>query len=117
LLKGEALTESAPVAKETEPFGRQGSIGGLGMNQMLATKAFEAQPGAWLPESYAFPEGYVLAKAVTVTPPADEEWAAEKDLWLTTLNQRAEEQTMQAFVADLRAKADVRIANPALLDN
>ncbi len=86
-------------------------------NQLLVAKAFEAQPETWLPEAYAFPEGYVLAKAGKVTPPTDEEWAAEKELWLNSLNQRAEEQTMQAFVADLRAKADVRITNPGALEN
>jgi peptidyl-prolyl cis-trans isomerase D len=115
LLKGETPADAAPV--ESEPFGRQGTISGLGMNQMLAVKAFETELGTWLPESYAFPQGYVLAKAVKVTPPSDEEWAAEKDLWLSSLNQRAQEQTLQAFIADLRAKADVSIPNPALLDN
>jgi peptidyl-prolyl cis-trans isomerase D len=115
LLKGESLADAAPV--ESEPFGRQGTISGLGMNQMLAVKAFETELGTWLPESYAFPQGYVLAKAVKVTPPSDEEWAAEKDLWLSSLNQRAQEQTLQAFIADLRAKANVSIPNPALLDN
>lgn len=115
LLKGESLADA--TLKETEPFGRQGSIAGLGMNQLLANKAFETEAGSWLPEAYAFPEGYVLARADKVTPPAEEEWAAEKELWLTSLNERAEEQTVQAFVADLRAKADVRIANPALLEN
>lgn len=115
LLKGETPAGAEPV--ESEPFGRQGAIGDLGMNQMLAATAFETEPGAWLPESYAFPRGYVLARTVTVTPPTEEEWAAEKDLWLSSLNQRAQEQTLQAFIADLRAKADVRIPNPALLDN
>lgn len=115
LLKGETPADAAPV--ESEPFGRQGTISGLGMNQMLAVKAFETELGTWLPESYAFPQGYVLAQAVKVTPPSDEEWAAEKDLWLSSLNQRAQEQTLQAFIADMRAKADVNIPNPALLDN
>ncbi|MDY0228279.1 MAG: SurA N-terminal domain-containing protein [Desulfomicrobium apsheronum] len=115
LLKGEALANA--ILKETEPFGRQGAIGGLGMNQLLAAKAFEVQPDTWLPEAYAFPEGYALVKAGKITPPTDEQWAAEKELWLSTLNQRAEEQTIQAFVADLRAKADVRITNPAALEN
>jgi len=115
LLKGESL--AGATLKETEPFGRQGTISGLGMNQLLATKAFETESGSWLPEAYAFAEGYVLAKAVKITPPADENWAAEKELWLTSLNERAEEQTVQAFVADLRAKADVRITNPTLLEN
>jgi peptidyl-prolyl cis-trans isomerase D len=115
LLKGETPAGMAPV--ESEPFGRQGTIGNLGMNQMLAVKAFETEPGTWLPESYAFPQGYVLAQAVKVSPPSEEEWAAEKEMWLSSLNQRAQEQTLQAFIADLRAKADVRIPNPALLDN
>lgn len=115
LLKGEIPAGAAPV--ESEPFGRQGTIGSLGMNQMLAVKAFETEPGTWLSESYAFPQGYVLAQTAKITPPSEEEWAAEKDLWLSSLNQRAQEQTLQAFIADLRAKADVRIPNPALLDN
>jgi len=118
LIKGETLTSatnSTPV--ETEPFGRQGDIPGLGLNQMLAAQAFQTAPGSWLAESYAFPTGYVLAKAIKVTPPTAEDWTAEKELWLTSLNQRSEEQTMQAFITDLRTKADVQITNPALIEN
>ncbi|GAB6111288.1 peptidylprolyl isomerase [Desulfomicrobium salsuginis] len=118
LMKGEAPSAASnATAMETEPFGRQGSIPGLGANQMLSEKAFMAPAGAWIPESFAFPTGYVLAKPVKVVPPTPEEWAAEKDLWVSTLNERTEGQAMQAFMADLRAKADVRLTNPALLDN
>ena len=118
LLKGEAPTAaSTATAVETEPFGRQGAIPGLGANQRLSDKAFMSAAGAWIPEAFAFPTGYILAKSVKVTPPSPEEWAAEKDLWVSTLNQRTEDQAMQAFMADLRAKADVRLTNPALLDN
>ena len=116
LMKGET-PEAAAKAAETEPFTRQGAIPGLGANQQLSAKAFETAPGAWLPESFAFPTGYVLARTVKVTPPSEEEWATEKDLWISTLNQRTEEQAVQAFIADLRAKADVRIPNPAVIDN
>lgn len=115
LLKGETPAGAKPV--ETEPFVRQGAIPGLGANQQLSAKAFEVAPGSWLPEAYALPTGYVLAKAVKVTPPTPEEWSAEKDLWISTLNQRTEDQAVQAFMADLRAKADVRLTNPALIDN
>ena len=118
VMKGEAPTGAAnATATETEPFGRQGSIPGLGANPQFVAKAFETAPGSWLPEAYAFPTGFVLAKTVKVIPPSAEEWAAEKDMWLSSLNQRTEEQAVQAFVADLRAKADVRITNPALLEN
>ena len=118
LVKGEApaVADSA-AAVETEPFGRQGNIPGLGSNPQLVAKAFETDPGSWLPEPYAFPTGYVLAKTVAVTPPTEEQWSTEKDMWLASLNQRTEEQVVQAYVSDLRAKADVRITNPAMLDN
>ena len=116
LLKGEAPATTAK-AMETEPFSRQGAIPGLGSNQQLSAKAFETAPDAWLPESFAFPTGYVLARTVKVTPPSEEEWTKEKDLWISTLNQRTEDQAVQAFIADLRAKADVRIPNPAVVDN
>ncbi len=115
LAKGEAPAKLAP--KESEPFGRMGSIPGLGVNQMFITQAFQAEAGTWLPESYAFPDGYVLAKAVKVTPPEAADWDTEKALWMNTLNQRSEEQAVQAFASDLRAKADVRITNPAMIEN
>lgn len=115
LAKGEAPAKLAP--KESEPFGRMGSIPGLGVNQMFIAQAFQAEPGTWLPEAYAFPDGYVLAKAVKVTPPEAADWDTEKALWMNTLNQRSEEQAVQAFASDLRAKADVRITNPAMLEN
>jgi peptidyl-prolyl cis-trans isomerase D len=87
------------------------------MNQQLASQAFQVAPGTWLPESFAFPTGYALAKAVSVTPPEASAWEAERQIWLTTLNQRAEEQTMQAFLAELRAKANVQITNPDVVGN
>ena len=115
LAKGEAPAKLTP--KESEPFGRMGSIPGLGVNQMFITQAFQAEAGTWLPESYVFPDGYVLAKAVKVTPPETADWDAEKALWMNTLNQRSEEQAVQAFASDLRAKADVRVTNPAMIEN
>ena len=115
LAKGEAPAKLTP--KESEPFGRMGSIPGLGVNQMFITQAFQAEAGTWLPESYAFPDGYVLAKAVKVTPPEAADWDTEKALWMNTLNQRSEEQAVQAFASDLRAKADVRVTNPAMIEN
>ncbi len=104
-------------ATETAPFGRQGSIPGLGANPGLVAAAFKAEPGTWLPESYAFTDGYVLARAVRTTPPAVDEWEQEKEIWLNALNQRAEQQVVQAAVSEMRAKADIRITNPAVIEN
>jgi peptidyl-prolyl cis-trans isomerase D len=118
VVKGEApAAASNATAVESEPFARQGAIPGLGSNQQLSEKAFTTEVGTWIPEAFAFPAGYVLAKALKVTAPTPEEWAAEKELWISTLNERTEGQAMQAFLADLRAKADVRVTNPALLEN
>lgn len=110
-----SATNSTPI--ETKPFTRQGPIAGLGANQQLLTAAFSAKPGTWLPEPFAFPTGYVLAKTVSVTPPSAEEWNAEKERWIAAINQRAEQQSAQAFLGNLRSKADVRITNPALIEN
>jgi len=115
LLKGETASQAKAVT--SEPFGRNGAIPGLGTNPQLAAKAFEVAAGSWLPEAYAFSTGYVLAKTEKVVAPTDEAWGSEKQLWLTSLNQRAEDQTLHAFLTDLRAKADVRIINPAVVDN
>jgi peptidyl-prolyl cis-trans isomerase D len=118
LVKGDAPATAANAAGvQSEPFTRQGAIAELGMNQQLATNAFRAAPGTWLPESFAFPTGYVLAKAVSVIPPEASAWEAERQMWMTSLNQRAEEQTMQAFLADLRARANVQITNPDVIGN
>jgi peptidyl-prolyl cis-trans isomerase D len=117
LSKGAAPAAANSTGTQSEPFTRQGAIAGLGMNPQLAAQAFQTAPGAWLAESFAFPTGYVLAKTVSITPPEASAWEAERQMWLTSLNQRAEEQTMQAFLADLRAKANVQITNPAAVDN
>lgn len=102
---------------ETAAFGRQSAVPGLGMNPELVKAVFAATPGSWLPEPYAVASGYVLVKALGVTPPTEKEWSADKELWLMSLNQRAEEQAVQAFVMELRRQADVRIADPAQLEN
>ncbi len=116
LAKGQD-TAANSTGVQSEPFTRQGAIPELGMNPQLAAQAFLAAPGTWLSESFAFPSGYVLAKTVSITPPETATWEAERQMWLTSLNQRAEEQTVQAFLTDLRAKANVQITNPNVLGN
>ena len=50
-------------------------------------------------------------------PPTEEEWEAEKTSWIESMNRGSEQQAVQAFLTDLRNKADVRIINPAVLEN
>lgn len=106
-----------PAPIETPSFTRQGDIPGLGQSTELATAAFSTQAGNWLAVSYRIDNGYVIAKANGVTPPSVEDWEKNKELWIMSLNQRAEDQAVQAFLTDLRAQAEVRILNPAALEN
>ncbi len=104
-----------PAPTRTAAFGRQGMIPELGMAPTLVDAAFSAKADAWLPASHKVENGFIVAKADAIVPPSAEEWAKEKDLWIQSLNQRTEEQMIQTFLADLRAKADVRVTNPQAL--
>lgn len=114
---GKLTSDRVPTLTLTAPFGRQGMIPELGMAPELTDAAFSAKADTWLPVSYKVSEGFVLAKAGAVFPPSPEDWAKEKDLWIQSLNQRTEEQMIQTFLADLRAKAEVRIVNQQILEN
>lgn len=105
------------VLVTTESFGRQDNIPGLGMNQALTDAVFASVPDAWLSTSYKVVDGYVLGRTASVTPPSDEDWSKDKDLWMSSLNQRAGQETMGAFLADLRSRAQVKILNPQALEN
>lgn len=113
----EVVKEKNATLTESEPFGRQDAIPGLGMNQLASTAVFNATAETWLPESYAFQDGYALIKALKMTPPTNEQWEQEKETWLSSLNQRSEQQLVQAFIAELRGKADIKIVNQAILAN
>lgn len=114
---GKLANGQNPALTLTEAFGRQSSIPGLGMAPEVIDAAFSAPADSWLPSSYKVTDGFILAKAGTVVPPSAEAWTQEKGRWIESLNQRTEEQMVQTFLADLRAKADVRILNPRVLEN
>lgn len=101
----------------TEPFSRQDNIPDLGMNPALTNALFSSAPDTWLPVSYNVVDGYVLARLASITPPADENWDKDKELWMTSLNQRAGQELFEAFLGELRAKAQIQIVNPQALEN
>lgn len=100
---------------ESEPFGRQGTIPGLGMNMALMDDAFAAKRGQWLPGAYQFPDGFVLARLVDRLPPGDEEWASEKDAWLANIRQSKQRELFSAFIATLQANARIEVLKPGFL--
>lgn len=102
--------------KTTEPVGRQGFIKGLGLNPNLVEDAYNSPAGAWLGQAYPVQDGYALVRLKARIPPAAEDWQAERDFWIKSLVQLKEREIFEAFLKDLRAKADVRIVDPKFLE-
>lgn len=101
--------------KTSEPFQRSGVVGELGMNPTLAEAAFAAEAGKWLPEPHAVANGYALVRVRERQVPSDEQWAAAKDVMLAQIRQSRQQEMFQAFVMELRDKAQVKIVEPRVL--
>lgn len=111
------LASSNASLVQSEPFGRQSGIADLGQNQQAAQSIFSAKENTWLPESYAFQDGYALIKVQDILPPTDEDWDQDKEEWITALNQRAEQQLLQGLITELRSAAKIAVLNQAILAN
>jgi len=110
-----ALGAAGASVKSTGPVGRQGFVEGLGLNPEMIEAAFAAREGAWLPEAFAVESGYVAVRlADRITPPA-EAWEGEKDAWMKSMKQAKEGELFEAFLMDLRARAEVEMVAPELL--
>lgn len=101
--------------KISEPFQRSGMVGELGMNPTLAEAAFAAEPGQWLPEPHAVANGYALVRVRERQLPTDEQWAAARDTMLAQIRQSRQQELFQAFVMELRDKAQVKIVDQRVL--
>lgn len=103
--------------KTTEPVGRQGFIKGLGLNPNLVEDAYNAADGAWLNQAYPVQDGFVLARLTKRISPSDQEWATEKETWMTGLRQAKERELFQAYLTDLRKQRQVQVlVDPATLE-
>ncbi|WP_419784321.1 SurA N-terminal domain-containing protein [Maridesulfovibrio sp.] len=102
--------------KTSAPFGRDGFIPNLGMNRKLADAAFAAKKDQWLPEVFELPGGYVLARLDERIPPKEETWAAQKDMFINALFQQRANEVFGAFLAELRAKANIEYVRKDLLN-
>jgi peptidyl-prolyl cis-trans isomerase D len=101
--------------KTSEPFQRSGVVGELGMNPTLAEAAFAAEPGQWLPEPHAVANGYALVRVRERQVPDDAQWAAARDTMLAQIRQSRQQEMFQAFVMELRDKAEVKIVDQRVL--
>jgi peptidyl-prolyl cis-trans isomerase D len=101
--------------KQSEPFGRRGVIPELGMNPELVDDLFAAQNSKWLSQLYEFSSGYAIAKFAEQIPPKTEEWEEQKSFWISTLSRTRKQELFQAYLQDLREKAQIKVLNPEVL--
>ncbi len=85
------------------------------MNPTLAEAAFAAEPGQWLPEPHAVANGYALVRVRERQVPDDAQWAAARDSMLAQIRQSRQQEMFQAFVMELRDKAEVKIVDQRVL--
>ena len=102
--------------KASEPFGRQGGIPELGANAQLVNAVFQAKPGEWLEAPFDTQIGVIAARLEARIPASEEEWDQVKSYWIAQGSQMRENELFQAYVQDVRSKAEVEIARPDVLN-
>ncbi|WP_031387248.1 peptidylprolyl isomerase [Desulfonatronum thiodismutans] len=115
----ESITaEASEIPSElrtSAPFGRQGFIPGLGFHPNLGADAFGAPVGDWLLQVYEMQDAFIVARVQERIAPSEEQWIAEQDEWREALLQSRRREFMQAFVAELQSKAEIRILRQDVL--
>jgi peptidyl-prolyl cis-trans isomerase D len=114
--KDQVPPEFKDKIKRSEPFGRRGFIPKLGFNPELVDDLFQTDPGNWLSKAYELPTGYILTQAKEHIFPKDEDFAKEKKFWMASYGRIQEQQLFQAFIKDLRNKAEIKVLNPKVLE-
>ena len=99
-----------------KPFGRKGVVPDLGMNPPLVEAAFAAPSGKWLETSFPVEAGYVVARVGQRIAPPEDVWTKSKDAFMTQFAQAKGRELFQAFVSDLRDKAEIKVVEPRLLE-
>ncbi|HKK34307.1 MAG TPA: SurA N-terminal domain-containing protein [Desulfomicrobiaceae bacterium] len=116
--KRDVLPEELQARMKTStPFSRQGFIQELGMQPDLAEAAFTSAPGTWLETPYETQDGAVLVSLKELIPPKDEDWEAQKQFWMASLEQNRKQELFRSVIQDLRDKAEVVILNGDVLKN
>ena len=108
--------EYADKLVEGKPFGRKGVVPDLGMNPPLVEAAFAAPSGKWLETSFPTEAGYVVARVGRRIAPPEDVWTKTKDAFMAQFAQAKSRELFQAFVSDLRDKAEIKVVEPRLLE-
>lgn len=110
-----ALAPFKHKIKTTAPVGRGGVIQDLGMNPSLVEDGFAGREGRWLEKPYVVIDGYVMARLAERVQPVDDKWEEQKPFWVASLEQSKKNELFQAYLTDLRERAEVRVLVPELL--
>jgi peptidyl-prolyl cis-trans isomerase D len=116
LEKGTKVRSWQDGAKLSEPFNRRGRIPGLGTNAELVQDAFGAETGQWLPGTYRFESGFVVARLQERIPPSDEAWKEQRSFWISYLSQDRSQSLFQAYIDGLRSRASIEMVTPQALE-
>jgi len=122
--KAQELLKKYSAAKDVEssalkmstPFSRQGFIAGLGAAPELAAEAFKVKEGQWLSKPFTVADGVVIARVAQHIAPNEKLWETQKGYLLQLLTQANENEIFQAFLTSLREKAEIKIAEPKVLE-
>ena len=107
--------------KRSEFFGRDGNVPDLGFNMDMARAVFAddgknaVSDAKWGSEPWRMNEGAVLVRLAAIEEPSAEDWKSAEPLFLSQLDSSRASVLFQNFVAFLYGKADIRILNPALI--
>ncbi|NDV23869.1 peptidylprolyl isomerase [Desulfovibrio sp. JC022] len=102
--------------KTSEPFGRDGFVPGLGMNPKLAQAAFATKQDQWMSDVFELPGGFIVARVDDRIPPKEEAWETQKEMVMNALFQQRANEVFNAFLAELRSKAQVEYVRKDLLN-
>lgn len=108
----EAVAAAEGLAvEEVGPFTRPGTwIAGLGVAPELKQAAFALTPESPVaPQVYSANEKQIIAVLGERVPPSQEEFDAQKEALLRTLESQRRNDVMTAFVSDLRSRASIRL--------
>jgi peptidyl-prolyl cis-trans isomerase D len=109
----QAWKERSTVSK---PFNRRGRIPGLGANAEMVRDAFAAETGQWLPATYRFETGYVVARLQERIPPSEKAWKEQRSFWISYLTRDRAQTLFQSYIEGLRSQASIEIVTPKALE-
>lgn len=114
-------TSDVPAAykskvKESQKYSVAGPfVRPLTRSEALGEALMAAPANTWLPQVYNVEEGTVIARQISSTPPAADEWAQLKEMFMKNQLQRKREDVAMAFMQNLLEKAEISI-HPEALD-